>query len=402
MFHMQYDQHNLRYRGKDPKIKSAFERKTKSKHVFSEYPDNQSVGKLTSIHQFYSSIRERPEYNAPPKGGPVSYAYGLAPTVLDTMWAEVQVLYQNLASQFGFDKKTINATNPSVNKSQAISNRLLGLIKSTPHILKPVYDVLSFPEKEFIKNVSTQVAQNHLSKMAMTALNIGPLSFTVLAILASAGVVSAESSPIVKRIAKLPLVQDLKNALDDAPYTFVDGIPPNGTDMCAALNPYWNYCEQFYVKQNNSTILTSVSTSEYSGKPPANYGNWPCLGTDGMKQNIKTILDDPRLVSKLSGKTPECIGIDEIVDSTAFSKVDGLSIPGCLKLNDLTADCIRPSPGITMGGFFMIAADVVMGVFIMGIAANYLYRRRLLAKDKTELEPIAQTDKKNVNSGVTP
>lgn len=401
MFHPQYE---LRYRGKDPKVKSELEkRKTKSQYVFSQEiekqsKETQSKEKLSSVQKFYNSVQERPEYNAPPKGVPISFAYGLAPTILDTAWAEGQVLYRQLASTFGFCKKT-SIAKPSLQESQAISHRIFCLIKSTPSLLKEVYDTFSFSEMEFIKNVSAQIAQNHFAKMAMSTLNIGPLGFTLLSILASAGVASADSNPIIKRIVKPPALQNLKSTLSNGSYRFIDGVPPNGTDMCANEAAFWNYCEQFYVEQDSSTLLTSMSASASQGKPPADYYNWPCLGTDGMKQHIKNILDDPNLISKIASNAPECIGIGP--DSSAFAKVDGLSIPACRRLDDITSSCSIKPQGISLIGQVMITLDVVLGLTIITAGACYFYRRRMLANNPSELQAISKKNNKNVNSGVS-
>jgi hypothetical protein len=405
MFH---PESGLRYRGKNPKIKAKFERRrtqktetetqTQTQTISSQELEKQSQEKLSGIQKFYQSIQERPEYQAPPKGTRVSYAYGAAPSILDTIWAEGQVLYQNFAAQFGLSGK-LEDSKPSLKESQTIFQNLIRLLKATPNLMKQINDALAPEDKALVGNISNEVSKNYLARMVMSLFHIEPATFTILSLLANVGVASAESNPIIKRIVKIPALQNLKNILSNGTYSFVDGIPPNGTDMCSNERDFWNFCEQFYVEQDNTTLLTSMSASASQGPPPADFYNWPCLGTDGMKQHIKDILDDPNLISRIDSNAPECLGNGP--DYSAFARVDGLSRPGCLRLNEITSKCIvKQSSETNLVQEVMIFLDSAVGLTIIVAGACYWYRRRMLANDPSELQAISKKNNKKANSNV--
>lgn len=184
----------LRYRGSDPEIKDLF--KQKAIYADSEPSEPSVIDRTKSLFALTS-------FDQPPAGAKFSYAYGINPDA---------DIFCSIKEMFCHPLTALNE----------------------------LYHKLTSEEQDAINIVSEKVKSHYLAQTMMTALNISPITYGILALLFQTGVANGEIT---------------EDKLQE--FIFNNGAPFNGTDLCKGSTA--NQCGQFFVSQNNMTVVQGAS-----------------------------------------------------------------------------------------------------------------------------------------------
>lgn len=424
----------LRYRGKDPFLKQ-FQNTRESDFSFDEFSSDSNsmldttdvintttTAQASCLEKPKQSILDNPSYQKPPKGRKISYAYYSEPDLLNDIENQGQSLIKTL-----FDNLKIKSEKQNFKISTAVAKsafeNVIQNLKKAPDLLKDIYKQFSKEEQEFIKYVSKEISRHHLGQACISALNIHPISFAIMSILASTGLTAAEqfSPNLVNKIKNNPLFdckllkENLlfcknKLATDSNPlvsqnstdFSFHDGIPPvNGTNYCEFTD--YTLCNQFYITQNKKTV--SQGFAQFSVQPlerlPEFLPAWHCGNRNVTKLALKSVLANPNVQPKLSNEgwcmitSPAFIRDYDYPDSSSADGViindnfaNGLSEEACLEFHNKmngTSQCISnyiPAPKMSPLTITEITLSAIAGVCLLSLGACYVAKNATQIKSK--------------------
>jgi hypothetical protein len=374
-------QRTLRYRGTNQAIKQQLEQDKATQRNKESAFSTSAVMTATS-----QAFLDETRFAAPPAGKKVSYAYGIEPGFLDAL--------KKHAPEFSM---------PTIKN---LYDTIISLIKETPAALKSLYDTASPEEKSFVKTVTSATNNHYIGQAVISTLGINPLLYALILMTYRISFTTAQASNTTRSL-----------------FTFFNGAPVNGTDLCAGTTA--NLCSQFYVSQNNATVMQGASylTSTKLSTETANDVAGQCGDITHLQSFLQDLIfanPDNTLVGNQTCSTAaysdgrtihldnQLTGVNEPV-CAALTQDSNSVITPCVQQNVAAYDANQqyPDPSTTQQHQSSSISPVVyiMPVFFVAIVLPIIMRSRIQNtgnRRRAYAEPAVNPDQQQQPAAAAP